>query len=275
MAALAAERLEKARVQCLAQGIRHTALAAHLFVAGGRESDSERIFLGSAEQVNAGLFSGFDYVALGHLHRCQKAGENGWYSGSPLAYSFSEAGTEKCFLSVELGEGEAQVTRIPVTPQRKVSSLSGPFKRFYGGSGPGGSNEFSGSGDFSGSNGDPELEAVKNDYLEINLNDKLLVDNPLPLLKSRFPYLLSIKQKEAFSGLLAEHASFRMGGTEAEERRDTPEDFREFLLGLYGKAEEEKLKLFGELLADADAGAEGETETGDGAGNGGETNLEA
>lgn len=85
-------------------------LMGHMFVSGAAPSDSERaITVGGVDSVPASLFSrsGLDYLALGHLHRPQKVtipepadGEpesdpgripKARYSGSLLAYSFSEA----------------------------------------------------------------------------------------------------------------------------------------------------------------------------------------
>jgi exonuclease SbcD len=65
---------------------------AHAFVVGGEESDSERqLSVGGTGQVSTSLFDEFSYVALGHLHRPQSMrGDQIVYSGSPLAYSFSE-----------------------------------------------------------------------------------------------------------------------------------------------------------------------------------------
>ncbi|NLJ45632.1 MAG: exonuclease subunit SbcD, partial [Treponema sp.] len=80
-------------------------LVCHAYAAGGQASESERVFLGSAELVDAAGFDPFDYAALGHLHRPQKAGIKGRYPGSPLGYSFSEAGQEKGFLLVEVRRG--------------------------------------------------------------------------------------------------------------------------------------------------------------------------
>lgn len=77
-------------------------LLSHLFVVGGEASGSERdISLGGARAVPASLFSGFDYVALGHLHKRQIFAGNVAYSGSVLQYSFDEAGTEKGVLLLE------------------------------------------------------------------------------------------------------------------------------------------------------------------------------
>ncbi len=67
-------------------------VTGHLTVTGGSVSDSERdIHVGNLGAVGADIFGAtFDYIALGHLHRPQPAGERGCYSGSPIALSFSE-----------------------------------------------------------------------------------------------------------------------------------------------------------------------------------------
>ena len=66
---------------------------AHAYVSGAGLSDSERtLAIGGADQVDPAVLAGFDYVALGHLHRPQRIGGSDAmaYSGSPLPYSFSE-----------------------------------------------------------------------------------------------------------------------------------------------------------------------------------------
>jgi exonuclease SbcD len=240
LAAEAAGRLEEARLRYKAEGVSRFVLVAHLFAAGGREAGSERIFLGNAELADIGLFSGFDYAALGHLHRMQQAGKNGWYSGSPLAYSFGEAGSEKYFLSVELdtaaGNLPPLIKPIPVAPLRKLCRISGPFERF-----------------FHPSPEDMELAAAGEDYLEISLTGRGLVENALAILRKNFPRLLSIRQDAALSGLLAGHGGSGSPAEKPGERRDTAEDFKEFLTGLYGEADGGELALFRELLAELEA----------------------
>jgi exonuclease SbcD len=242
----AAARLEKARQEAIKGGAEHAVLAAHLFATGGAESDSERVFLGSAERVDAGLFARFDYAALGHLHRQQKAGGNCWYSGSPLAYSFDEAETsEKCFLSVELGSS-VTVTPVPVKPLRRLRKLKGNFSRFFRDS------------------SDPVLKEAENDYLEITLNDSNLVENPLPLLRQRFPWILSVKQEEALASLRGNFPAPFQAADYGQERRGPAEDFEDFLADIYGNPEaagledlarenREKIGLFRELLAETEA----------------------
>ncbi|MGC5327897.1 exonuclease SbcCD subunit D [Brevibacillus sp. SYSU BS000544] len=84
---------------------------SHLFVMGGGESDSERpIQIGGTHTVSPSAFpKNADYVALGHLHRLQKLSDSPLirYSGSPLAYSFSEAGQSKAVVVLDIVPGQA------------------------------------------------------------------------------------------------------------------------------------------------------------------------
>jgi exonuclease SbcD len=79
-------------------------VVAHAFIQGGLTSDSERLLqVGGSGAVSANHLDGFHYTALGHLHRRQAMAEGRIaYSGSPLAYSFSEAGGTKSVSLVEL-----------------------------------------------------------------------------------------------------------------------------------------------------------------------------
>ena len=93
---------------------------AHAFVGGATTSDSERaLSIGGADQVPVDLFDGFSYTALGHLHRPQNVGGrlNLRYSGTPLAYSFSED-HEKSITLLEMAPDGALTTieevKVPV-----------------------------------------------------------------------------------------------------------------------------------------------------------------
>jgi exonuclease SbcD len=94
---------------------------SHIYVAGGSTSDSERpIEVGGAYTVAAtSLPKAAQYVALGHLHRPQnvkRAHTLARYSGSPLAYSFSETGYAKSVTIVDVKPGtEANVSEIPLS----------------------------------------------------------------------------------------------------------------------------------------------------------------
>lgn len=113
-------------------------LITHQFVTGSVRSESEELSMGGTDNVDASLFQAFDYVALGHLHSAQAAGgEHIRYSGSPLCYSFSEAGRAKSVTVAELREkGSVSVRELPLTPLRPMLELRGSYMeltalRFY------------------------------------------------------------------------------------------------------------------------------------------------
>ena len=90
-------------------------LVTHQFVTGAERSDSEEISVGGTDNVDVTVFDGFDYVALGHIHRPQRImRDTVRYCGTPLKYSFSEAGHEKSLTVVELEEkGKVSIRPIP------------------------------------------------------------------------------------------------------------------------------------------------------------------
>lgn len=106
----------------LAQNFRRESVnlcISHLFVRGGKSSDSERqIDLGGACLVEPDILPPAQYIALGHLHRSQRVAglKHIRYSGSPLGYSFSEAGQAKVVYVVDCLPGEtAEVKEVPLT----------------------------------------------------------------------------------------------------------------------------------------------------------------
>ena len=109
-------------------------LVAHEFVTGkGIEltrCDSEMTVLpevGGADCISSDLLEPFDYVALGHIHRPQKAGRDTvLYCGSPLKYSESEFGDEKHAVIVDVGaKGDVKTTFVPLRPWRDIIKLRG------------------------------------------------------------------------------------------------------------------------------------------------------
>jgi len=116
-----------------------TVVLAHAFVLGGQASESERdIRVGGVDHVPAGVFAGVDYVALGHLHGPQRvAGPDGTalrYSGSPLAYSFSERDHTKSSVLVELGTGGlvGEPRLVPAPVPRRLADVTGTLEALLG-----------------------------------------------------------------------------------------------------------------------------------------------
>lgn len=111
-------------------------LMAHAFVVGGEASESERdIRVGGVDSVPLGVLSGFDYLALGHLHGPQRIGREldpdtrgpvARYAGSPLAFSFSEMHHTKSGALVTLdGDGVSDVQLVGTPQPRRLSEAVG------------------------------------------------------------------------------------------------------------------------------------------------------
>lgn len=178
-------------------------LMTHCFATGGGVSDSERTLVGAATQVATSLFDGFDYVALGHLHRPQKVTERAWYSGSPLKYSFSETGDSKAFLSVSLEPGAVpSVTKVPVVPPRDMAVLRGHFRDLLE---------------------NPAHLAVRDRYLRIDLDTPEAVAQPMVLLRKRFPFLLDFRMPDPVL-----EGERRPRAVDPRDRVDVEQDFLDF-----------------------------------------------
>ena len=113
-------------------------LVTHQFVTGAATCESEEISVGGSDNVDISVFDGFDYVALGHLHGPQNVGSSRVrYCGTPLKYSFSEAGHYKSVTVVELGEkNDLRLRTVPLTPRHDLREITGTFaeltdKAFY------------------------------------------------------------------------------------------------------------------------------------------------
>ncbi|MER5769328.1 exonuclease SbcCD subunit D [Streptomyces sp. NPDC001985] len=147
---------------------------AHAFVAGGEPSDSERdITVGGVSAVPAGVFHGVDYTALGHLHGSQTINARVRYSGSPLAYSFSEAGHRKTMWLVDLGPGgEIDARRLDCPVPRPLARLRGTL---------------------TGLLENPALTRHEESFVEATLTDPARPADPMARLGERFPHTLSLR----------------------------------------------------------------------------------
>ncbi|MGY4982654.1 exonuclease SbcCD subunit D [Streptomyces sp. 900105755] len=146
---------------------------AHAFVTGGEPSDSERdITVGGVAAVPAGVFDGVDYVALGHLHGCQTLTGRVRYSGSPLAYSFSEAEHRKSMWLVDLAaDGTVTAERLDCPVPRPLARLRGTLDDLLA---------------------DPALTPHEDAWVEATLTDPVRPADPMARLTDRFPHTLSL-----------------------------------------------------------------------------------
>lgn len=170
---------------------RRNVLLAHQFVTGAQvdESGSEE-FVGGIDNVDSSAFDGFDYVALGHIHRPQNVAKNGdgvgriRYSGTPLKYSLSEASHVKSVTVVELGAipagksgAELNIREIPLTPMRDVRKIEGTFSELV-------SVEYR----------DSEIREGRSlsDYIYVVLTDENDVADAAAKLRAYYPNLMSL-----------------------------------------------------------------------------------
>lgn len=153
-------------------------LVAHTFVSGGLETDSEReISVGTVENVAVEIFEKFDYVALGHLHNPNAIKEERIkYSGSPMAYSFSEATQTKGMRLVELTKEIFTEEFISLEQKRKLYNISTTYEEVF-------TKVFQQNFD------------CKNDYFSMELSGMEGVTDPLPRIKEYYPNTLILKQK--------------------------------------------------------------------------------
>ncbi len=107
-------------------------LVSHQFFLpdGGDAANIERAEnevkqVGNVDAIPASLIAGFDYAALGHIHKPMKVGsETLRYCGTPMPYSLSEENQQKGILMVEMGaKGDVQTTVLPLHPVHQVRKL--------------------------------------------------------------------------------------------------------------------------------------------------------
>lgn len=95
-ASVLAEAMRRVEEDAATRQVAATVVLAHCFATGSEPSESERdISVGGVQQVPASTFAAASYTALGHLHGRQKVTDTVRYSGSLLAYSFSEQNHRK------------------------------------------------------------------------------------------------------------------------------------------------------------------------------------
>ncbi|MDO4323719.1 MAG: exonuclease SbcCD subunit D [Lachnospiraceae bacterium] len=220
-------------------------LVMHQFLAGASVCDSEEISIGGLDQVDASVVDGFDYVALGHLHRPQRVGrETVRYCGSPLKYSFSEAGHRKSVTVVETaepaetaetveadceeqGDSEASfrraasedgkttnnrrvtVTTIPLLPKLDLREIRGPLEKLL----------------------QKEVYAAANpqDYLHITLTDENEILDAIGKLREVYPNIMRLDFEKNRVTEAAEQKEVLVG-------EKTPEElFEEFFLQQNGR----------------------------------------
>ena len=166
----------------------HSVILAHTFASGGISSDSERdLSIGGVGAVPLDLFDGFSYTALGHLHGRQQLSGSVRYSGSPLAYSFSEAAHRKGAWLVDIGPaGVTSVAEVLWEAPRSLAVLRGTLEDLLA---------------------DPGHAWAETAYCQITLTDAQRPARAMERLRARFPDTL-VLSFDPQGGAAAPQASY-------------------------------------------------------------------
>ena len=210
---------------------RATLLVVHAFVAGGDLSDSERRLcaVGTAEMVGEDCFKPFTYTALGHLHKPQAIGsEHIRYSGSLLKYSISEANQPKCFVKLEIVDGQlTTLEEVSLKPKRDLKIVQGPIEAIV-------------------KAGAQLGEEERQDYVYAKIESKGTED-VVGLLKQIYPYTLGaefVMNKTTSKGRESKQSEF-----EARKKKSLSELFIDFM-DYVGETtfDEEETAYMGEVI---------------------------
>lgn len=122
--------------------------------------------------LSASLFSPFDYVALGHIHKSFHPSPNAFYPGSLLKYHRDEANDKKNFAIVDVEKGILDFDYSPVVPLRDVIKVEGLFDDIL-----------------------RDMEIPHSAFVFAHLLDKVTIDNPMERLRAVFPYAAWVDYK--------------------------------------------------------------------------------
>ncbi|GAA1497808.1 exonuclease SbcCD subunit D [Paeniglutamicibacter kerguelensis] len=146
----------------------HSIVMAHVFAAGGAGSESEReLSIGGLDIVPTAHFADFTYAALGHLHGRQKLDPSIRYSGSPIPYSFSEAGHSKGAWVLEMtAEGLGDVKKVDWPARKQLRILRGKIDELLT---------------------DEQYASARDAWCQVTLTDKHRPAGAMERLRTRFP----------------------------------------------------------------------------------------
>lgn len=153
-------------------------LVTHQFVTGASRSDSEEKTVGGTDNVDALVFEGFDYVALGHIHGPQNITDRIRYCGTPLKYSFSETAHHKSVTIVDLGEGAGGTCSLTISteelvPMHDMVEIRGRYEELMD------RRRYAGT-------------TLENDYLHVTLTDEEDVINAMGRLQSVYRNIMKL-----------------------------------------------------------------------------------
>ncbi|MDO5412606.1 MAG: exonuclease SbcCD subunit D [bacterium] len=179
-------------------------VVSHAFITNAETSTSDRAAeIGFATQVSASVFDGFDYVALGHIHKPQNVNGHIRYSGTPMPYSFGkEESQEKSVTLLDTETMTQEIVPLPLLHQRRT--LTGTYEELLNPDCP---------------------EEARTGYVRLNVTDTALGLELLSRLRQVYPHPLVVSGK-AYEG---DGTSISLTMEEFEQMENDPSQvFRSF-----------------------------------------------
>lgn len=209
---------------------KHHLLLSHAFITNAETSTSDRAAeIGFATQVPASVFEGFDYVALGHIHKPQQVNPFIRYSGSPMAYSFGrEERQEKSVTLIDTTAMTQEVVPLPLL--HRWTTLTDCYEALLAGEYP---------------------EEIRNGYVRLNVTDTAVGLDMLSRLRQVYPNALVVAGK-TYDG---EDTTITLTMEQLEQMESDPaEVFKSFCREEMGQeATDHFLQLFARAVEEADA----------------------
>lgn len=209
---------------------KHHLLLSHAFITNAETSTSDRAAeIGFATKVPASVFEGFDYVALGHIHKPQQVNSYIRYSGSPMAYSFGkEERQEKSVTLIDTASMTQQVVPLPLL--HRWTTLTGDYEALLAGEYP---------------------EEIREGYVRLNVTDTAVGLDLLSRLRQVYPNALVVAGK-TYDG---EDTTITLTMEQLEQMESDPaEVFKSFCREEMGQeATDHFLQLFAQAVEEADA----------------------
>lgn len=209
---------------------KHHLLLSHAFITNAETSTSDRAAeIGFATQVPASVFEGFDYVALGHIHKPQQVNPFIRYSGSPMAYSFGkEERQEKSVTLIDTAAMTQEVVPLPLL--HRWTTLTDSYETLLAGEYP---------------------EEIREGYVRLNVTDTAVGLDMLSRLRQVYPNALVVAGK-TYDG---EDTTITLTMEQLEQMESDPaEVFKSFCREEMGQeATDHFLQLFAQAVEEADA----------------------
>ena len=204
-------------------------IVTHQNVTGAESSGSEEVLIGGLDNVDSSVFEKFDYVALGHIHRCQNIGDSRIrYCGTPLKYSFSEVGHTKFVTILEFNENKTPCIRaIILTPLRDMRDVKGTFKEIY------------------------DKNEKSDDYIRICLTDEDDVMDAVSKLRHIYPNILELRYLNR-----KRHETEALEVSDDDIRSNPSDIFKKFFTEQTGnEPDDEIMKIMDEIIKQVKGGA--------------------